>query len=78
MGFSSWKTADTNETIANVHSGHPNSERAVYLLQPNGQKPIKERQYNGYCVFGGVNAFVWLARMNISPEDLNQLGVDEE
>ena len=78
MGFSSWKTADTNETIANVHSGHPNSERAVYLLQPNGRKPIKESRYNGYCIFGGVHAFAWLAKMNISPEVLNQLDVDED
>ncbi len=78
MGFYSWKTADSNESIANIHSGHPNALKPIYLLQPNGQKPIKESRYNGYCIFGGVHAFAWLAKMNIDPETLNQLDVEED
>ena len=78
MGFYSWKTADSNESIANIHSDHPNASKPIYLLQPEGQKPIKESRYNGYCIFGGVHAFAWLAKMNIDPETLNQLGVGED
>ena len=48
MGFFSWKTADTNESIANIHSNHPNAGRTVYLLQPGGKEPVEETAYNGY------------------------------
>ena len=64
MGFFSWKTADTNESIANREAPHPNAGRTVYLLQPNGAPPIQEDDYVGYGVFGGVDAFAWLAEMN--------------
>lgn len=65
MGFYSFKTADTKESIANVHSGK--EVKTVYLLQPNGLPPIKEENYDGYGnfgVFGGVNCYAWLAKMN--------------
>ena len=64
MGFFSWKTADTNESIANIHSNHPNAGRTVYLLQPGGKEPVEETAYNGYGDFGDVDAFAWLAEMN--------------
>ena len=64
MGFFSWNTADTNESIANIHSGHPNADRTVYLLQPDGKAPIEETAYNGYGVFGDVDAYAWLAEIN--------------
>ena len=64
MGFFSWKTADTDESIANIHSDHQNAGRTVYLLQPNGKEPIEETAYNGYGDFGPVDAFAWLAEMN--------------
>ena len=64
MGFFSWNTADTNESIANIHSGHPNADRTVYLLQPDGKAPIEETVYDGYGIFGNVDAYAWLAEMN--------------
>lgn len=78
MGFFSFLTADTNESIANVQSGHPNSKRPVYMLQPNGQEPICCCQYQGYTVFGGVDAFAWLAKMNIDTADSLDLYEDSD
>jgi hypothetical protein len=51
MGFFSWKTADTDESIANVHTGN---HKTVFLLQPDGAEPIEDRAYDGYGRFGGV------------------------
>ncbi|WP_166256017.1 hypothetical protein [Marinobacter salicampi] len=62
MGFYSYKTADTKESIANQHSVR--ELRPVYLLQPGGKPPIEEQVYDGYGVFGGVNAMNWLAEAN--------------
>jgi hypothetical protein len=64
MGFSSYLTADTKESIANVFSGHPNSKKTVYLLQPN-QASISESAYQGYCNFGGTNSHIWLCEANV-------------
>lgn len=69
MGFFSWNTADTKESIANTYSGR--DTKPVFLLQPNGQPPIKEEDYEGYGVFGGVDAYEWLAKVNAKP-----LGID--
>jgi len=63
MGFFSWTTADTNESIMNSYTDEC---RTVYLLQP-GRRPIKEEEYEGYGVFGGVDAYEWLALEN-APE----------
>lgn len=62
MGFFSWLTADTNESTANIHSGMP--VKTVHLLQPGGLPPISEDAYEGYGDFGGVDAYLWLARAN--------------
>lgn len=74
MGYFSWRTADTGESIWNVGSGmHPG--KPVYLLQPNGLPAICEPLYAGYGVFGGVSAYAWLARMNmpeLSAQALNE------
>lgn len=78
MGFFSWKTADSNESIANVHSGHVNARKPVYLLQPNGKEPIAELAYEGYGLFGGVDAYAWLAKMNIDAEEVKQLDLYED
>lgn len=68
MGFFSWKTADTGESIANVHAGHQNSWKTVYLLQPDGKPPIAaEGGYLGYGDFGDVDAYEWLADANNIP-----------
>lgn len=50
MGFFSWQTADTKESIMNHYSGQC---KTVYLLQPGGAEPIEETAYDGYGVFGG-------------------------
>ena len=74
MGFFSWVTADTGESIPNLYTGLP--MRPVYLLQPGGRPPIKESAYEGYGVFGECNAHTWLAQHNI-PSDLLKTA-DEE
>lgn len=75
MGFFSWTTADKQESIANIHSNHPNKSRTVYLLQPEGAQPIAEAQYDGYGVFGGIDAYEWLANNNFS-EKMIQKAID--
>ena len=72
MGFFSWKTADTKESIANIHSTHENAGMIVYLIQPNGQKAIMEQDYEGYEEFGGVDAYEWLALQNFDKDILDK------
>jgi len=67
MGFFSWDTADTKDSIMNIHSGAENE--VVYLVQPKG-KNIEETEYEGYGEFGGIDAYEWLAEHNISKEIL--------
>jgi hypothetical protein len=74
MGFFSWLTSDTEESIANVHTGR---ERTVYLLQPDGQDPICEPAYDGYGEFGGVDAYAWLAEVNAPMAVINGKTDDE-
>lgn len=59
MGMFSWKTSDTKQSI------RVGSSRPVYLLQPGDLPAIEEPCYQGYGEFGGVDAHVWLARMNV-------------
>ncbi len=61
MGFFSWKTADTKQSIWNVYT---KKHRPVYLLLPEGRPSISERAYEGYGEFGGVDAYELLAREN--------------
>jgi len=68
MGYFSWETSDTNESIANISSGHPNSSKTVYLLQPNGKTPISESAYNGYGVFDNIDAYEWISINSMIPE----------
>lgn len=62
MGFFSWLTADTKESVI------VNSRRRAYLLQPNGQKPIIAKRYDGFGSFGDTDAFSWCAKANIAPD----------
>lgn len=73
MGFISFLTADTQESIRNIHTGE---HRCVYLLQPHGRPSIEEAGYEGYGVFGEVDAFVWLAMHNLPQIRLEQLAGD--
>lgn len=74
MGFFSWMTSDTNRSIMSLPSGY--GVETVYMLSPGGAAPIKEEAYAGFGVFGGVDAYVHLARMNIAPERLE--GKDDD
>lgn len=74
MGFFSWKTTDTNDSIYNVHT---KKCKPVYLLQPNGQEPIFEPAYDGYGVFGEVDAYSWLGKMNLPADVASTLSEDE-
>lgn len=78
MGFFSWKTADSKESVLNVHSCHANAGKTVYLLQPNGQEPIAESAYNGYGMFGGLDAYAWLAKQNIDTDEVKALDLYED
>ena len=80
MGFFSWRTADTRRSIANHCAGRDSRGKPrckpVYLLQPNGKPSIFEPEYEGYGMFGGVDAYVWLAEHNLPAKILR--GMDEE
>jgi hypothetical protein len=73
MGFFSWKTADTDESIPNSSSSRFRKGRPVYLLQPFGKPPLQEDCYEGYGVFGGKDALEWLAENNLSQQELQEL-----
>ncbi len=64
MGFFSWNTQDTNESIASRHSRK--KTKPVYLLDDKGNS-WKEDDYEGYGEFGGKDYYELLAEMN---EDL--------
>jgi len=74
MGFFSWKTTDTKESIGNASSVNDHSKKHgnVYLLQPNASA-ICEVSYDGYGVFGGVDAYLWLASKNLTEPQFMQL-----
>lgn len=61
MGFFSWNTQDTNESIANNYSGSPTF--TVYMFDDKGNV-WKEDDYEGYGVFGGKDFYELLAEMN--------------
>jgi len=77
MGFFSWKTADTKESIGNISSAksHTKKHGNVYLLQPTALA-ICEAGYDGYGVFGSVDAYFWVASKNITESQFMRL-IDE-
>lgn len=64
MGFFSWKTCDTKESIPNIYSERKTFP--VYVLIPKefGGGYIEERQYEGYGVFGGKDIYALVANWN--------------
>jgi hypothetical protein len=60
MGFFSWLTADTKETIPNIYSKR--KRKPVYLVLPEGN--LKENGYGGYGEFCGFDAYALLALKN--------------
>ena len=61
MGFSSFLTSDTQESILNIYT---KQSKIVYMLQPNGLAHIVEPAYEGYMEFGGVDVFEWIVTIN--------------
>lgn len=62
MGFFSWKTNDTDRSIANTFAYYP-EVFTVYLVDDKGNK-WREDDYEGYGVFGGKDYYELLAEMN--------------
>ena len=67
MGFFSWNTADTFESIPNCFSDRETF--TVFVLCPDGRK-IKEDCYEGYGEFGSEDIYALLANWNC-PEKCN-------
>lgn len=61
MGFHSWKTSDTGDSISNRYS--PLGALPVYLITPDNEK-IFEPYYEGYGEFDGHDAYALLAKWN--------------
>jgi hypothetical protein len=61
MGFFSWKTQDTHETIWNKYSDVGSSTTFMHDHEGN---VWQEDDYEGYGVFGGKDYYELLAEMN--------------
>ena len=61
MGFFSWNTCDTGESIANNCSGRETFE--VHMITPDG-RVFTEKDYDGYGIFGGKDFYELLAELN--------------
>jgi len=61
MGFFSWKTCDTNRSIANKHSSK--STFKVHMITEDG-RIFTETEYNGYGEFGDKDFYELLAELN--------------
>jgi hypothetical protein len=72
MGFFSFKTADTNESIPNAYSIR--DPFPVYMFA-NTHRVYEEHNYQGMGIFGGYDFFVLLAEMNGYPSDRRK-GID--
>lgn len=74
MGFFSWKTQDTDRSIANTYSN--NKVFRVQMIDNKGNV-WTETQYDGYGVFGGKDYYELLAEMNGFVSDKYEKGTDE-
>jgi len=66
MGFFSWKTQDTNRSIANCHSSRKTFP--VTMTDNKGNK-WTSKFYGGYGEFGGKDFYELLAEMNGEESD---------
>jgi len=67
MGFFSWRTQDTDKSIANNYSTRKTFE--VEMMDNKGNV-WTENNYDGYGVFGGKDYYELLAEMNGVTSDL--------
>lgn len=72
MGFFSWKTQDTNRSIANCYSNRPTFP--VTMTDDKGNK-WTEKEYEGYGEFGGKDYYELMAEMNGFGSDRSK-GID--
>jgi hypothetical protein len=72
MGFFSWNTCDTGESIANNCSTRPTF--TVHMITPDG-RVFTENDYEGYGEFGGKDFYDLLCDLNGLPED-RSAGID--
>lgn len=70
MGFFSWLTADTNQSIPVAFSGR--HKGPAFLLQP-GKPAIREDAYDGNGQFGDTSAYVWLAKANLDDDQISRV-----
>jgi hypothetical protein len=61
MGFFSWITSDTQESISNVYSDK--GALPVYVIWPDNSFQYEEK-YEGYGVFNGVDVYERIAEIN--------------
>ena len=61
MGFFSWKTSDTDRSIANQYSNR--STFTVHMITEDGQV-FTEHDYEGYGEFGGKDFYELVAELN--------------
>ena len=61
MGFFSWKTSDTDRSIANAYSNR--TPFTVHMITEDGQV-FTEHDYEGYGVFGGKDFYELVAELN--------------
>lgn len=62
MGFFSWKTMDTDESICNRYCGKETF--SVVMVNPKTGEMFEENDYEGYGVFGGKNYYDLVAELN--------------
>lgn len=74
MGFFSWKTMDTDRSIANTYSNVKTFR--VYMTDNTGNI-WTENQYDGYGRFGGKDYYELLAEMNGFVSEKYQKGTEE-
>ena len=67
MGFFSWRTSDTQRSIANNYSER--STFPVVMIDDKGNTFV-ETDYEGYGVFGGKDFYQLVAEMN-NPQECN-------
>lgn len=72
MGFFSWKTSDTQESVANECSSRDTFK--VKMLDNHGNEWLED-SYGGYGVFGGKDYYDLLAQMNGHSADRG-VGID--
>ena len=75
MGFFSWNTVDTNESISNIYSNR--GALPVAMVNPKTGEIFEELNYDGYGRFGGKDYYELLAELN-GYESNRNIGIELE